>query len=99
MKRICLCFIQLHNLFSNHPRRGFLNCQLSTVNCQLKQIPIHRPTTCAKPLPVKEAAFLFRQGLSQFYICQLTSASVMARISFFCWAVSKRMTLWILPSS
>ena len=31
--------------------------------------------------------------------CQLTSASVMARISFFCWGVSNLMTLWILPSS
>ena len=31
--------------------------------------------------------------------CQLTSASVMARISFFCWGDSNRITLWILPSS
>ena len=54
---------------------------------------------CAKPLPGKETNFLIRQGFFTGLAYSLTSASVMARISFFCWGVSNRMTLWILPSS
>ena len=51
-----------------------------------------------KPLPGKETNFLIRQGFFTGLAYSLTSASVMARISFFCWGVSNRMTLWILPS-